>query len=184
MATHITNYKIQLHNDLYKFLVCQKCEEVPKYGPIYTCDAGDHATCTDCFQTSKVCKCKAKITNRSIISEEIRTTLPLSCKNRKNGCNIVLTLDSLLCHELNCQFRVIFCPDLNSTKDVPSIFFKNFVDHLTEHHKDINNKITSYNVQGFDVKEDYITPVRMYWSKNISKLTFKNDQFLAASTKC
>jgi hypothetical protein len=49
MATHITNYKIQLHNDLYKFLVCQKCEEVPKYGPIYTCDAGDHATCTDCF---------------------------------------------------------------------------------------------------------------------------------------
>jgi hypothetical protein len=50
--------KKKLHDDLYQFLVCQKCEEVLNEGPIYNCDAGDHAACNDCFQTSNVCKSK------------------------------------------------------------------------------------------------------------------------------
>jgi hypothetical protein len=149
--------KKNLHIDLYKFLVCQECEEVPKYGLIYTCDAGDHATCKYCFETSKVCKCKCNdnIKNRSKALEHIRTTLPLACKNRKNGCNAILAINSLLCHEVDCQFRGIFCPVLSCTKEVGNIVFNNLGDHLTEHHKDIDNDNgdTSYIDSGFVVDE-------------------------------
>jgi hypothetical protein len=58
--------KKKLHNELFEFLVCQNCEEVPKMGPIFTCNSVDsHATCNDCFLTLKVCKCKANINHRS-----------------------------------------------------------------------------------------------------------------------
>jgi hypothetical protein len=164
MASNITKSETQndmdlkkkLRNDLYEFLVCQKCEEVPKQGPIFTCDAGDHATCNDCFQISKVCKCIAKIKNRCKVLEKIRTTLPMSCKFRKNGCNAVLTLESLLYHEVDCQFRLIFCPVLECTVN---IVFKNFEDHLTEHHKDMvmYSANTSYHERDFEISEREFT---------------------------
>jgi hypothetical protein len=155
MASKITKSETQndldvkkrLHNDLHEFLVCQKCKEVPKYGPIYSCDSGDHATCQYCFKTSKVCKCKANIKVRNKGLEKVRTTLPMSCKFRKNGCNAVLTLESLLYHERDCQFRVIFCIFLDcfcNSQKIPKIIFKNLEDHLTEKHTQIDNANTSY----------------------------------------
>jgi hypothetical protein len=163
MALNITKSETQsnmdlkktLHNDIYEFIVCQKCEEVPKEGPIFSCDGGDHATCNVCFHTSKVCKCKANIKHRSKVLEKIRTTLPLSCKFRKNGCNSVLTLESLLYHEVDCQFRLIFCPSC-PVKEVPNIVFKNFEDHLSEHHKDMAYAYTSYHERRFTVKESLL----------------------------
>jgi hypothetical protein len=191
MASSLTKSEYQIRmdvkkeilDDLYDFLACQNCEAVPKEGAIYICDAGDHGTCNDCFQTSKVCKCKANIKTRSKGLEKARTTLPMACKNRKNGCNAVLTLDSLLYHEVDCQFRGIFCPILGCTKEVPSIIFKYLEDHLTEHHKDIRNENTSNIVIGFIVKESHLTKVKTNWVSNPIKLIFKNAQFFRAMVK-
>jgi hypothetical protein len=189
MASNITrsvaqiemDLKKKLHNDLFKFLVCQECEEVPKKGPIYTCDAGDHATCHKCFQTSEICKCNADIKNRSKVLEKIRITLPLACKNRKNGCNTVSTLKSLLYHEVDCQFRGIFCPVLVCTEEVPNIIFKNLEDHLTEHHKDIYNAKTSYFESAFVIRESGFTSTSQAWGP--TKLVVNNAQFFRVMDK-
>jgi hypothetical protein len=129
----------ELHDELFDFLVCQSCEEEPKEGHIYTCNSGDHATCNACFQTIKVCKCKANIKHRNKVLEKMRATMPLSCKFRKNGCTAVLTLDSLVYHEDDCQWRPIVCPvfvPCNNKK----IIFNLFDDHMTEHHTVIANQ--------------------------------------------
>jgi hypothetical protein len=134
--------KKKLHNDFHEFLVCQNCTIIPKEGPIYTCDSGKHATCNECFQISKVCKCKLQIKNRSDVLEKVRTTLPLACKFRKNGCNAVLSLESLLYHEVDCQWRTIFCPilDCNSNKrNDTKIIFNLLENHFTEHHTTFTN---------------------------------------------
>jgi hypothetical protein len=134
--------KKELHNEFYNVFVCQICKEVPKQGPIYTCNTGDHATCNDCFQTSKVCKCKADIKYRNKALEKIRTSLPLSCKFRKNGCSSVLTLESLLFHEVDCEWRQIFCPVLgcsSNESDGDKILFNLLDNHLTEHHPELVN---------------------------------------------
>jgi E3 ubiquitin-protein ligase SIAH1 len=129
--------KKKLHNEFHEFLVCQNCTVIPKEGPIYTCDSGKHATCNECFQISKVCKCKLQIKNRSDVLEKVRTTLPLACKFRKNGCNAVLSLESLLYHEVDCQWRPIFCPILDCKSNDTKIIFNLLDTHLTEHHTDL-----------------------------------------------
>jgi hypothetical protein len=109
-----TDLKKQLHNDLYDYLVCQRCQIVPKTGEIYVCALGEHAMCADCFISTKVCPiCFTKNARPSKGLEQLRNKLPMSCKYRKNGCTTVLTLDSMLYHEPECQLRLIFCPDLN-----------------------------------------------------------------------
>jgi hypothetical protein len=145
MASNVTksesqiemDLKKKLHNELYEYIVCQKCEEVPKEGPIYSCNSGKHATCNDCFQTIQVCKCNTYIQHRSEGLEKFRTSLPLSCKYRKNGCNAVLTLESLLYHEVDCLSRPIFCPVFEKSCD--KIIFNMFDDHWTEHHTVLTN---------------------------------------------
>jgi hypothetical protein len=137
--------KKELHNELYDVFVCQNCKEVPKEGAIYTCDSGDHSTCHDCFQTCKVCKCDGNIKNRIKALEKVRTTLPLSCKFRKNGCNAVLTLESLLYHEVDCQWRQIFCPQLLCSSNLSNgtkIIFNILDDHLTEHHTELAKQLS------------------------------------------
>jgi hypothetical protein len=142
--------KKELHNDLYEFLVCQNCEDVPKEGPIYTCDSGSHQTCHNCFLKSQICKCKAIIKVRNKGLEKVRTTLPLSCKFRKNGCNAILTLESLLYHELDCEWRPIFCPRLTCSSNASNtvkIIFNLFANHLTEHHTDLVNDLNESMIE-------------------------------------
>jgi hypothetical protein len=181
MASNITKSETQLemdlkkklHNDIFEFVVCQICLEVPKYGAIYTCDSGDHATCNDCwnrFTAKRVCKCKAVINCRNKGLEKVRTTLPLSCKFRKNGCSAVLTLESLLYHEVECQFRAIFCPVRECQKEVPRIVFKNLEDHLTEYHKDYRSENTSYIESYYKYFSSWFTP-------SPTKLALNNAQF-------
>jgi hypothetical protein len=59
--------KKKFHNDLYTYLVCQKCKIVPKTGAIYVCTNGDHASCRACFNQSdicNICQVKAKETKK------------------------------------------------------------------------------------------------------------------------
>jgi hypothetical protein len=121
----------KLYKTLYKYLVCQKCIIVPKTGAIYVCATGEHATCAACFIYTKVCEvCKKAITTPSKVLEELRTSLPISCKNQKNGCSTVLTMDSLVYHEVECEWRTIFCPDL----DCKTVIFNMLDQHLKKQH--------------------------------------------------
>jgi hypothetical protein len=133
--------KKELHNEFYNVLVCQNCEQIPKQGPIYSCDSGGHATCNDCFERiSKVCKCKADIRNRNKALEKMRSTLPLSCKFRKNGCTAILSLESLLYHEIDCHWRQIFCPELNCNSNKSNgtkIIYNLLGKHVTEQHSSL-----------------------------------------------
>jgi hypothetical protein len=136
--------KKKFHNDLYTYLVCQKCKIVPKTGAIYVCTNGEHATCRACFNLSDICNiCQAKITTPSKGLEQIRTSLPMSCKHRKNGCTTIETMDfSLLNHELECECRPIFCPILSCQTE--TVIFKKLGQHLTEHGEDY-----------FDIKQSF-----------------------------
>jgi hypothetical protein len=142
--------KKKLHNDLYEFLVCQDCEAVPKEGPIYTCDSGSHETCHNCFLKSQICKCDADIKVRNKGLEKVRTTLPLSCKFRKNGCNAILKLESLLYHEVDCEWRPMFCPRLSCSSNKSNavkIIFNLLANHLTEHHTDLANDLNESMIE-------------------------------------
>jgi hypothetical protein len=81
-----------------------------------------------------------------------------------------LTLESLLYHEVECQFRGIFCPFEQCQKEVPYIVFKNLDDHLTEYHKDILSENTSYIESYFKNFSSWSTP-------SPTKLVLNNAQF-------
>jgi hypothetical protein len=72
-----------------------------------------------------------------------------------------LTLESLLYHEIDCQWRKIFCPVLRcicNDTDGAKIIFNLFEDHLTEHHTNLvilnASFIESYAVK---IKEDNLS---------------------------
>jgi E3 ubiquitin-protein ligase SIAH1 len=178
--------KKELHNDLYEFLVCQNCEAVPKEGPIYTCDSGSHETCHNCIFKSKICKCNADIKVRNKGLEKVRNTLPLSCKFRKNGCNTILTLESLLYHEVDCQWRPILCPSLGCDSNYSSpakIIFNSFANHLTEHHSALANELKESLIESHftDIRDDLLTKTttQFFDFRQPRKLTLNGAEFFS-----
>lgn len=66
-----------------------------------------------------------------MLSETLRDTLPIPCKNVTNGCEVVLFKEDLEEHEKGCILRNIYCADyLCHEKPV----FKDFIDHYTANH--------------------------------------------------
>jgi hypothetical protein len=119
---------------------------VPKTGSIYVCTNGEHAICADCFILKKKCD------NPSKGLEQLRNKLPLSCKNRKNGCKTVLTLDSMLFHEAECEWRPIFCPVL-FCYDKSDIFTMH-APHLTDFESDLVDQKQSFFEKVFLLKKN------------------------------
>jgi hypothetical protein len=164
-SPNVTKSEIQmdLTNELHDVLVCQSCDIVPRTGPIYTCESGDHATCNGCFRKYNVCKCKADIEYRNKGLEKVRDTLPHSCKFRKNGCDAILPLESLLDHEVGCQWRQIFCPSLicrtNKSHPFFKVVFKMLDDHLTNNHTALAKKTKNSHVFSGITKHDLNTEV-------------------------
>jgi hypothetical protein len=151
-----TEVKKKLHNDLYTYLVCQKCQIVPKTGTIYACATAEHAICAACFVWTKICTiCKtAVMPTPSKILQQLRTSLPISCKNRKNGCKTVLTMDSLVYHEVECEWRTIVCPDLNC-KILQN--FNMLDQHWKQHHKQCTYKKLSFFEHSILLKEEFLS---------------------------
>lgn len=120
---------------------------VPKLGQINLCQDGKHAICENCSAMTNICNCGSRIMGRSHGLEKLRTTLPMSCKYGKNGCHVILSLDVLLYHEENCQWRPIFCPDMNCSEafDGPNVIFNSLEDHLSKYHPDVieNDSLSS-----------------------------------------
>jgi hypothetical protein len=168
-----TEVKQKLHNDLYTYLVCQRCKIVPKTGAIYVCAKGEHATCASCFISTKVCEvCKTAILTPSKGLEQLRTSLPMSCQYRKNGCTTVLTLDSLVYHEVDCEWRLIICPVLSCT--TRTIIFRLLSKHLTDNHKlDVRNGSTFE--MPISVLESNLTMNPAFWGP--TQFFLKNAQF-------
>jgi hypothetical protein len=136
--------KKKLFSDLHEFIVCIICEAVPKEGAIYNCDSCGHAICSACFSRSNRCTCNAVIKHRNKGLEKVRTVLPTSCKFRKNGCDAILKLESLIAHEVVCQWRSICCPNLTCRSNKQrgaKIIFNRLENHLTEHHTALANQL-------------------------------------------
>jgi hypothetical protein len=170
-----TEVKKKLHNDLYTYLVCQRCKIVPKTGAIYVCATGEHATCVSCFiyfSKCEVCKATAMST-RSKGLEQLRTSLPMSCQYRKNGCTTVLTLDSLVYHEVDCEWRHIFCPVLNCP--IKTTIFHLLSKHVTDIHKLVVKRKESKFEMAISVKEASLTRAFVSWP--LTQFSLKNAQF-------
>jgi hypothetical protein len=155
----------KFHTDLlYNYLVCQKCEIVPKTGEIYICAQGEHATCAACFILTKVCGiCKTAITTPSKVLEQLRRSLPISCMNRQNGCSAVLTMDSFVYHELDCEWRPIFCPVLFCK--AKTVIFNKLCQHLTEQHSEnpnVDKKLLVFE-QKLVIIEEYFSKSLLIW---------------------
>jgi hypothetical protein len=76
------------------------------------------------------------------------------------------------------DFRMIFCPTL-SCKDFPKIIFKDLADHLTEHHKDIQNPNTSYTEHTFQpVTEEMLEWTNCEWGPQRTRLVLNNAQIM------
>jgi hypothetical protein len=177
-----TEVKKKLHNDLYTYLVCQKCQIVPKTGTIFACSEAEHAICAACFILTKNCTiCKtAAILTPSKILVQLRTSLPISCKNRKNGCKTVLTMDSLVYHEVECEWRTIVCPNLQCKNE--NVLFNMLGQHLTENHKNqIVDKKLPFFEQNFrcQLKEGNVYS-NYYWSP--VQFSLKKAQFFLELT--
>jgi hypothetical protein len=158
-----TEVKKKLHNDLYTYLVCQKCQIVPKTGTIYACPKAEHAICAACFVLTKICTiCKtAVLPTPSKILEQLRTSLPISCKNRKNGCKTVLTMDSLVYHEVECEWRKIVCPDFFCK--IGNVIYNMLSQHMTEHKNQIVDKEMLVFEQNFLLTEEYLSKSSLIW---------------------
>lgn len=65
------------------------------------------------------------------MSEILRDTLPIPCKNARNGCEVVLFKEALEQHEEGCIFRNIYCA-VYTCNEKP--VFKDYIDHFKSEH--------------------------------------------------
>jgi hypothetical protein len=150
-----TDLKKQLHNDLYDLSVtcaklCQRPVQFMSVSRVNTRLALPalfhfHGK----FQNCGICFTRVAIPSKGL---EVGTTpeqAAIVCKYRKNGCKTVLTLDSMLDHEPECQLRFIFCPDCGK-----KVWFQELGRHLTTLHKNIVDYKLSFFEDYFIVKEE------------------------------
>lgn len=68
---------------------------------------------------------------RCKLSETLRDTLPIPCKNALNGCEVALFKEDLNGHEELCIFRNIICANLKCNEKP---VFKDYIDHFNANH--------------------------------------------------
>ena len=97
-------------------LVCVKCKAVPRpVGPLkerYSCSREAHSFCANCRKSScRVCGGKVmKIPNRvlTLLLED----MPYACQYFKDGCREIHDLETLHEHEYDCNYRIVYRPNI------------------------------------------------------------------------
>ena len=99
-----------LDHDLLKTLLCPVCDEY-MLTQITLCQNG-HNICTNCRSTVSDCpSCAGQFLQvRNIALEDIARNAMYPCKNHQEGCNVVLSVDEKVAHELNCLYEKGMCP--------------------------------------------------------------------------
>jgi hypothetical protein len=151
-------------------LECPICLELP-VKPIYQCSNG-HLICKLCHSKVKLCPvCRAPLSSttplRNLTAEHFLDTIDnndtasqykealpsgrstamasLLCKYKEHGCSLKpRTNGELIQHQIECKYRLVFCPDLRCSKKIP--LAKLFVHINDDHPADDFTKLAKSNV--------------------------------------
>ncbi|TRY64176.1 hypothetical protein TCAL_11503 [Tigriopus californicus] len=117
-------------------LECPICCQTPRGPPIFQCENG-HLICSACKPRMAKCPqggCELD-QQRSRIAENLlnNADIPRPCIYSSVGCFHEDLLSDLIEHETKCEFRKVFCPDLECGEVVVA---KELLGHFKEDHPD------------------------------------------------
>ena len=114
--------------ELRSHLECPVCTMVPHSTKILACK-NSHQICQVCYDKIKSdpkscpqgrCKFSSPPSQLRAIEEMIsQAKVQLNCKNSGSGCQFELKKNLLVEHELECEFRLVPCPEANCQKMMP-----------------------------------------------------------------
>ena len=95
--------------DIWKTLECPVCMEIVT-PPVNQCELGHHV-CYDCWNQIPECPlCKGRrMEIRNFVAEAMVEKIPLPCKYRMDGCNIITLPNDRRAHEETCEYRSFKC---------------------------------------------------------------------------
>ena len=136
MAESKAKIEFQLKRKIFDLVgdegVCTFCKIIPR-GPIYQSKEEGTIVCSTCKDSKKG---KFQQNDMTKLMEKLLSTLPRSCKFKKNGCKRTMNIQSIEYHEEDCECRDILCP-YSWCKE--TYLFKDFLDHMkTEHNIDLS----------------------------------------------
>ena len=113
---------------------CTFCKIIPR-GPIYQ-SKEDTIVCSTCKDSKKG---KFRQNDMTKLMEKLLSTLPRSCKFKKNGCKRTMEVQSIEYHEEDCEQRDIQCVSGGCGKILPA-------SSLLGHLKRVHNILFGYEV--------------------------------------
>ncbi|XP_067121342.1 E3 ubiquitin-protein ligase sina-like, partial [Centruroides vittatus] len=121
---------------LTTLLSCPICYTVV-HPPVYQCTNG-HIVCSSCRQRITTCPtCRETLGHiRSLVAEQIASTLQLPCTNESYGCTALLKEADRATHENTCPFRPVDCPfTLHNCNWKGEL--TNVLSHIQQEHKQV-----------------------------------------------
>ena len=108
MAESKAKIEFQLNRKIFDLVgdegLCTFCKIIPR-GPIYQSGEGT-IVCSTCKDSKKG---KFQQNDMTKLVEKLLSTLPRSCKFKKNGCKRTMDIQSIEYHEEDCEHRDIQC---------------------------------------------------------------------------
>ena len=98
--------KKNLFDQIAEDVVCHECKIVPRKPPIYHLNNGK-IICWSCKDASPETQVHRQTV--TIALEKVLFSLPMSCKFKDNGCDIVQDRRNIEYHEQDCNFRDVKC---------------------------------------------------------------------------
>ena len=113
--------------NLRENLECPICTLVPHKTKILACSIG-HQICQNCYNLipgdPKKCpqgRCKYNSPPTQFLALESminQANIELNCKNAVQGCQVELQREELEKHELDCQYRMVTCPETDCQQNI------------------------------------------------------------------
>ena len=107
---------------------CGFCKIIPRNGPIYQSEKGE-IVCSTCKDSKKG---KFQQNNVTKLLEKMLSTLPRSCKFKKNGCKIAMDIQRIEYHEEDCDLRDIQCIFCEEIVPASTLFDHLKTDHVSD----------------------------------------------------
>ena len=118
--------KKELFEKMASKLTCNFCKNVPRDGPIYQ-NAEGVSICSICKKSNPL----TGYFHQVFGFEEMFQNLPVSCRFRKNDCQVIQNRKNIEYHEEDCEYRDVLC--INKFCKEFCAFVK-LTDHLKNNH--------------------------------------------------
>ena len=132
MAESKAKIEFQLNRKIFDLVgdegLCTFCKITPR-GPIYQSGEEGTIVCSTCKDSKKG---KFQQNDMTKLVEKLLSTLPRSCKFKKNGCKRTMDIQSIEYHEEDCEHRDIQCVFGACGEILPA---SSLFDHLETVHK-------------------------------------------------